>query len=71
MEPLLSNRDTQQWKRGKWPWRWRLVVGIAPALLLLAIGLSFFKQCTALGRAADTDIADPQENGAGGGSKAA
>lgn len=65
MEPLLSNRDTQQWKRGKWPWRWRLVVGIAPALLLLAIGLSFFKQCTALGRAADTDIYDPQENGAG------
>ena len=65
MEPLLSNRATQQWKRGKWPWRWRLVVGIAPALLLLAIGLSFFKQCTALGRAADTDIYDPQENGAG------
>ena len=42
-----------------------MVIWVAPALLVLAIGLSFFKQCTALGRAADTDIYDPQENGAG------
>jgi len=58
MEPTLSNRGLPGWRK-------RMVVWVAPALLLLAIGLSFFKQCTALGRAADTDIYDPQENGAG------
>ena len=58
MEPTLSNRGLPQWRK-------RMVIWVAPALLLLAIGLSFFKQCTALGRAADADIYDPQENGAG------
>ncbi|MBR5685226.1 MAG: hypothetical protein IKX18_03615 [Muribaculaceae bacterium] len=61
MEPSLSNRQ----RRERDPWRKRLIIWVAPALLLLAVGLSLFKQCTALGRAADTEVYDPQENGAG------
>lgn len=61
MEPSLSNRQ----RREKDQWKKRLITWVAPALLLLAVGLSFFKQCTALGRAADTEVYDPQENGAG------
>ena len=61
MEPSLANRQ----RREKDPWKRRLITWVAPALLLLAVGLSFFKQCTALGRAADAEVYDPLENGAG------
>lgn len=46
-------------------WRRFFVFGVAPALLVLAIALSTFKQCTALGKVAKNDIYDPSENGAG------
>ena len=58
MEPSISNQKLPKWQKV-------LVFWIGPALLVLAIGLSCFKQCTDLGRAADTDVYDPQENGVG------
>lgn len=50
-------------KRRRWR-RW-LVFGLAPMIVLLAIVFSMFKQCTALGRAAQPDVYDPSECGAG------
>lgn len=54
---IASKRDLK--------WRRWFVLGLAPLILLLAIGLSMFKQCTALGRAAEPDTYDPSECGAG------
>lgn len=56
-EPSLSSRGSK--------WRRRLVIWVGPFLLLLAICLSLFKQCTELGRAAHAEVYDPQDNGAG------
>ena len=58
MEPSISNQKLKRWQKV-------LIFWVGPALLVLAIGLSCFKQCTDLGRAADTDVYDPQENGVG------
>ena len=56
-EPSLSSR--------RHDWRRRLVIWVGPMLLLLAVGLSLFKQCTELGKAAHAEVYDPQDNGAG------
>lgn len=63
MEPSISNQKLERWKKV-------LIFWVGPALLVLAIGLSCFKQYTDLGRAADNDVYDPQENGVGFVSKA-
>ena len=64
MEPLISKPNEML------KWRRLMIIWVAPAILLLAVCLSLFKQCTDLGAVARNTVYDPQENGAGFVSKA-
>lgn len=64
-QPKISNLFGLKGAASEDRWRAWLVFGLAPMIVLLAIVFSMFKQCTALGRAAEPDVYDPNECGAG------